>query len=183
MLGGHDHLYKIDGVVQAIKKEEWKKEDSEEKIVPVIKSGTDFKEFTEVNVTFDTDQAVFVDVTDGVKEEDPDFNQENPKVFKKVTDGEEMSLLMHSEDNQLMVHASRIFASEFEPQKEILDHEREYVKKFEQKLSGHIGWSAADLDLREDVIRTQESTFGNFVADLLRTEFYSDVALINTGAF
>ena len=149
----------------------------------MIKSGTDFKEFTEVNISFNTDEAVFVDVTDSVKEEDAEFKQENSKVFKKVTEGEDMNLLMHSEENQLMIHASRVSTSEFEPQKEILEHEQEYVKKFEQKLSGHIGWSAADFDLREDIIRTQESTFGNFVADLLRTEFYSDTALINTGGF
>ena len=57
------------------------------------------------------------------------------------------------------------------------------MKKFEEKLSGHIGWSAVDFDLREDVIRTEESSFGNFMADLLRTELNSDFAIINTGAF
>ena len=57
------------------------------------------------------------------------------------------------------------------------------MKKFEQKLSGHIGWTAVDFDLREDVIRTEESTFGNFIADLMRTELNSDFAMINAGAF
>ena len=83
----------------------------------------------------------------------------------------------------MMIHASRITAEGFEPSKEVLDHEKEHVEKFEKKLSGHIGWSAADFDLREDVIRTQESTFGNFMADLMRSELNSDVALINAGAF
>ena len=99
VLGGHDHLYKTGGVIQQIKKEEWKSTDSEEKIVPVIKSGCDFKEFTEINVTFDTDSAVFLEIADKVKEEDPEFKMESSKMYKKTVLGEEHSLLMHSEDN------------------------------------------------------------------------------------
>ena len=116
-----------------------------------------------------------------MREKDPDFEEESAKVWKKTVNGD--SLLLHSEANQLMIHASRITADGFEPSKEVLDHEKEHVEKFEKKLSGHVGWSAADFDLREDVIRTQESTFGNFMADLMRSELNSDVALINAGAF
>ena len=98
---------------------------------------------------------------------------------------EDDSLLMHSESNQLMVHASRIMMKNlnFPVAQDILEHEQEYMKKFEKGLSGHIGWTAVDFDLREEAIRKQESTFGNFITDLMRTEFSSDIAISNSGSF
>ena len=59
VLGGHDHFYKLTAVTQQIKREEWKTISQENKTVPLIKSGTDFLEFSEINITFDTDSAVF----------------------------------------------------------------------------------------------------------------------------
>ena len=50
-------------------------------------------------------------------------------------------------------------------------------------MSGHIGWTAVDFDLRDEAIRKQESTFGNFIADLMRTEFSSEIAICNSGSF
>ncbi len=46
-----------------------------------------------------------------------------------------------------------------------------------------IGEAAVALDLREETVREQESNFGNYVADLLRSETGADAALINGGAF
>ena len=55
VLGGHDHFYKATAITQKIKREEWRPASQEQKIVPLIKSGTDFQEFSEINITFDTD--------------------------------------------------------------------------------------------------------------------------------
>jgi 5'-nucleotidase len=46
-----------------------------------------------------------------------------------------------------------------------------------------IGEAAVPLDLREETVREQESNFGNYVADVLRSAMGADAALINGGAF
>lgn len=46
-----------------------------------------------------------------------------------------------------------------------------------------IGEAAVALDLREEVVREQESNFGDYVADLLRSAMGTEAALINGGAF
>ena len=56
------------------------------------------------------------------------------------------------------------------------------MKKFEKELAIDIGWSAVDLEARDDYTRSSETNFGNFVADLMRTEYATDFALVNTGA-
>ena len=43
------------------------------------------------------------------------------------------------------------------------------MKKFEAELATEIGWSAVDLETRDEYIRTGETNFGNFIADLMRT--------------
>ena len=40
-----------------------------------------------------------------------------------------------------------------------------------------------DLEARDEIARTQETNFGNFIADLLRTEYATDFSLINCGSF
>ena len=46
-----------------------------------------------------------------------------------------------------------------------------------------IGWTTVDLEARDDFMRTQETNFGNFLADLMRTEYSTDFAIVNTGTF
>ena len=128
-----------------------------------------------------------MDVIDKVQQDDPDFIKVNDRVYTKSLESdkaEDNALLMHSEENQLMIHSSRILLKNlnFPPAQDIVEHEQEYMKKFDRSLSGHIGWIATDFDLRDAYIRTQESVFGNFISDLMRTEFGCDVAIINSGS-
>ena len=49
---------------------------------------------------------------------------------------------------------------------------------------GHtIGYVGDDLESRDSVIRKEETNFGNFIADLMRTEYLTDFALVNSGSF
>ena len=46
-----------------------------------------------------------------------------------------------------------------------------------------VGTTEVPLDVREDTVREKESNFGNYLADVMRGEMKSDIALINGGAF
>jgi len=51
-----------------------------------------------------------------------------------------------------------------------------------RSLSSTIGATEVPLDVREEVVRESESNFGSWVADLIRAEMRTDVALVNGGA-
>jgi 2',3'-cyclic-nucleotide 2'-phosphodiesterase (5'-nucleotidase family) len=57
-----------------------------------------------------------------------------------------------------------------------------YVEQMEpfQKV---VGTTEVPLDVREDTVREKESNFGNYLADVMRDEMKSEIALINGGAF
>ena len=82
VLGGHDHFYKMEAVTQNIKKPEWKSTESEEKIVPVVKSGTDFLEFSEINISFDMDSSNFMKIADELVKDDG-YTSISPKIHIK----------------------------------------------------------------------------------------------------
>ena len=46
-----------------------------------------------------------------------------------------------------------------------------------------VGYLGVDLESRDSVIRREETNFGNFIADLMRTEYSSDFAIVNSGSF
>jgi 2',3'-cyclic-nucleotide 2'-phosphodiesterase (5'-nucleotidase family) len=49
-------------------------------------------------------------------------------------------------------------------------------------LSKRIGATDTPLDVRDEVVREAESNFGSYIADLIRAELRTDVALVNGGA-
>lgn len=51
------------------------------------------------------------------------------------------------------------------------------------KMEYPAGVSGVDLDARFDQIRTKETNIANFVADVVRFTFKSDVAILNSGSF
>ena len=83
-----------------------------------------------------------------------------------------------------MIHVNRIQMKkfDFQPAKDIVEHEAEYMKKFNAQLAHTIGWSSVDLECRDDMLRKQETNFANMLADLMRTEYQTDFALVNTGS-
>lgn len=58
---------------------------------------------------------------------------------------------------------------------------RRYADGMQARLGARVGETAAPLDTRNEVVRTQESAVGNLVADLIRDAMFADVALINGG--
>ena len=52
---------------------------------------------------------------------------------------------------------------------------------FRAKLEKPIGYTAAPLDARFETVRAKESNYGNFVADLVRTHYDADCAMIVGG--
>ena len=50
-------------------------------------------------------------------------------------------------------------------------------------MSITVGYMGVDLESRDEVMRFYETNYGNFIADLMRTEFTTDFALVNSGSF
>jgi 2',3'-cyclic-nucleotide 2'-phosphodiesterase/3'-nucleotidase len=57
----------------------------------------------------------------------------------------------------------------------------EYRSRLDERLDVVVGESTVALDTRTEVVRSQESNFGNFVSDAIRQEADADVALMNGG--
>jgi 2',3'-cyclic-nucleotide 2'-phosphodiesterase/3'-nucleotidase len=57
----------------------------------------------------------------------------------------------------------------------------EYRSRLDERLDVVVGESTVPLDTRTEVVRSQESNFGNFVSDAIRQEADADVALMNGG--
>lgn len=67
------------------------------------------------------------------------------------------------------------------PDADMLEKVKAYEAKLSQELDVEIATLAVELDTREASVRTQETAFGNLVADALRHATGADVALTNGG--
>ncbi|HJU05901.1 MAG TPA: bifunctional UDP-sugar hydrolase/5'-nucleotidase [Nitrospiraceae bacterium] len=56
-----------------------------------------------------------------------------------------------------------------------------YAEELEQQTGKVLGEALVDLDGESTRIRSQETNFGNLMADLLRKEFRTEIALLNSG--
>lgn len=70
---------------------------------------------------------------------------------------------------------------EIAPDPTVNDLVQDYARKLESKTAEVVGRSLATLDGENSRIRSQETNLGNLLADLLRAEFGTDVALVNGG--
>ena len=95
VLAGHDHFYKLQAVGQKIKQED-QKQAEKEKIVPLVKSGSDFHDFTEINITFEFDKSEYAEIAEDLEEEDYEASFQR-MVFTKKQENEDMSMLMYSD--------------------------------------------------------------------------------------
>ncbi|MDQ2102634.1 bifunctional metallophosphatase/5'-nucleotidase [Azospirillum isscasi] len=67
------------------------------------------------------------------------------------------------------------------PDPEIAALVKRYTDQLDTTLAGVIGRTETDLDSRKDVVRSQETTMGNLIADALREGLKADVAITNGG--
>ena len=57
-----------------------------------------------------------------------------------------------------------------------------YSKAFDAKLNKVIGYTAVDLEGRFDYLRSQETNLGNWITDIVFSEYEEvDICLINSG--
>ena len=63
----------------------------------------------------------------------------------------------------------------------IKEHVDGYVEKSKEEMSKVIGFSSEPLNTAFSALRTQETNFGNFYADVIRREVQSDIVIINSG--
>jgi 5'-nucleotidase/UDP-sugar diphosphatase len=67
------------------------------------------------------------------------------------------------------------------PEPTVAELLQSYARKLEEQSGRTVGRSLVTLDGEIEHIRTRETNLGNLLADLLRAEFGTDVALINSG--
>lgn len=70
----------------------------------------------------------------------------------------------------------------FAPDFECAKHVAFYMKDIKNKLTGWAGSTGPKLEARFSRIRTEETNLGNMIADLARTQFSTDFALLNAGS-
>ncbi|WP_164078337.1 bifunctional metallophosphatase/5'-nucleotidase [Alteromonas facilis] len=69
----------------------------------------------------------------------------------------------------------------YEPDPSILATLEHYQKRLESQLSVSLATVKTPFSTRRNIVRLEESGFGNFIADALRNEVNSDIAIINGG--
>jgi 5'-nucleotidase len=146
ILGGHDHVYHV----------------SKHNEKFVIKSGTDFREFTIIKLNYlpaDT-------LHDIAKhpEKHPGFKAEN--LCK----------------NKFHLSVEKIDVTrKLTPDPELEKHVRFYNDQYEKSMDIPMAFTAVDLETRFSKIRSEETNFGNFMADLCRMHAQTDVCIVNSG--
>ena len=77
----------------------------------------------------------------------------------------------------------RLQDGNWDPEPALVKVEEHYLQNFQEKMAHSIGYIDCNLESRDVVIRANETNYGNFVADLIRTEYYCDFGMINSGTF
>ena len=68
-----------------------------------------------------------------------------------------------------------------EPNRAVLAVASEYTEKLNRQLETVLGRFVNPVDVRKEIIRSQETGFGDFGADALRWQYQTDVAFLNGG--
>jgi 5'-nucleotidase len=128
ILGGHDHVYHselINGVL-------------------LLKSGTDFEEFSDLKVTINFTEAMYEEE----QEKSPEFIN-----FKIVSD--DYVYEFYSKEKQMKFECKRVIVNErFKPDPEISEHVKGYCDRLDRDTDIVIGYVEDDLEARFSLIRT-----------------------------
>lgn len=132
--------------------------------VPVVKSGHDFHDFSYVTTYFDVSPEEFQQV----------------KKERESWDGFE---LIYNEKKQIFFETRRIeiFSAKYAADPNMVKHNKRCYKDFDMGMDKIIGWAGVDLEFGSEKQRIQETNAGNFLTDLLRTEYDTDFSMINSG--
>lgn len=69
----------------------------------------------------------------------------------------------------------------FAPELQMQKHVMKCVNQYQKYQAGWAGSAGPALEARDTHLRTKETNLGNMMADLVRTEFDADVALLHAG--
>ena len=164
VLGGHDHEYYCLDVKHELKAGGG----VENKHVPIVKSATDYRDMSEIDITF--------------KVPESEFNKF--KTSQQTSDSERTKLIYSPADQtQFVVNRIRLADGDWAPEPECAKVEAHYQKDFQEKMGHTVGYVGVDLETRDSIIRRQETNYGNMICDLLRTEYFTDFAIANSGSF
>jgi len=163
ILGGHDHDYEI------IKRPN----------CYIIKSGTDFREFSLIKIKLNSTQ----------------YN--NTTLSNDTADCKRsLSLLSNGVDNSAVIENNaivgkrsilsdisidRINCRKCKPDDDLAKELEKFVSQIDEKMGKVLGQFNCDLDGRFSSIRRYETNLGNFVTDIMLASTHADLAILNSG--
>ncbi|CAE7539071.1 yfkN, partial [Symbiodinium sp. KB8] len=155
ILGGHDHAVAAEMLGG----------------VPLVKSGTDFENLTEISVMLRERPTA---------EGDP----APPDVAEKATRGADGQVELEGEFHARRVRVTtslKHLSASDTPDPEVEEIVERYGHDVIAKLDAVLGTTRTTLDGRFSRIRTKETAVGNLVADLMRAAVRADITILNSG--
>merc|ERR1712003_592619 len=156
LCGGHDHMYYC-GM-----------EDTQRTVI--VKSGTDFKNVSWLQVQLKDDK----------------IELDQDEMTKKIESTLSKSL---NETKGPFLGSKYKFYNRYynidinlEPDQKTEKLVFDLSDSFQQQMSQTIGYLAAPIDARFSVVRSRESTSGNFISDVIRRAYHCDAVLLCGGA-
>lgn len=101
--------------------------------------------------------------------------------FTDTETGEIVLAFLSKVEGEWQAESRRLMQTDFEPDPVAQAQIDGLMSRFDRILNIPVARVDVRFDTREEVVRAQESGFGNLVADILREETGADVALINSG--
>jgi len=144
ILGGHDHSYHVS---------------HEKSGVSVIKSGTDFRNFTRINLW--------------LKKRPPRSTSTNPP--SPPTDA-------HTQTRFSITTQRFDITDDIDPDEEMRQLVVSLAGEVDKNMVRPLGRVEVTLDATFETARTHESNVGNFIADIIRRAYKADIGLICGGA-
>lgn len=143
ILGGHDHDYEI------IKRPN----------CYIIKSGTDFREFSKITLKID-----------------PDYAKSKKEGFSNSLSSASQSLKPF-----LGLEIEHIECTHYEQDLELKKKLQKFITSIDEKMGKVLGQFNCELDGRFSSIRKFETNLGNFVTDIMLASTHADLAILNSG--
>ncbi|CAG0896917.1 unnamed protein product [Cyprideis torosa] len=161
ILGGHDHDYVI----------------REVNGVTIVKSGTDFREFSLLDLELEADGALSV----GVHRVEVNSSFEEDEQLNDELAGFEGELRIISSGKGTVKHKFRFWESV--SRDNVLSSFLSSLppELVERKMDEVLGEVTIDLEGRFSAVRTQETNLGNFLTDVMVAACNTDCALLNSG--
>lgn len=160
ILGGHDHIYWLE--------QRWDQ--------LVVKSSCDYRCFNEIKIE-KQDNEIYQKKT---KKSNQEVNDDTVVAEKEYL----YKIPNQNKDNDGQYEVKiykRDITEEVEPHPEIAEFVKSYDEKWDAKMKGILCRIVKPLNVKFSHVRTEESTIGNFLSDLMRKETQSDVAILNSG--